>query len=194
MPFRPARQRGRAVTHVHDDAIVGDPASRAAARTAGLPWLRGGLVEHGRGIAADRGGQGLPLGAERHTQLMADSPMRDRLWAFIMQGEDLPYPTNRVDLDPTVRDVRGASRWPGSPTGGGRHELAASDHHGPRLEAVLKEMGAGWTTSPPRRGPATHGARPAVPESRHVMGTARMGTTRRHRWSTPRAGSTGWRT
>ena len=41
------------------------------------------------------------------TALMTDSPLRDRLWAFIMQGEDLPYATNRVDLDPTVRDVRG---------------------------------------------------------------------------------------
>ena len=47
-----------------------------------------------------------PWGAE-HKTLMRRSPMRDRLWAFTMQGEDLPQPTNRVDLDPTVRDVRG---------------------------------------------------------------------------------------
>ena len=49
MPFRTYGERGRSVTHVHDDMIVGDEASRAAAAEAGLPWLRGGLVEHGGG-------------------------------------------------------------------------------------------------------------------------------------------------
>ena len=39
--------KGRAVTHVHDDAVIVDDAARAAAREAGLPWIRGGLVEHG---------------------------------------------------------------------------------------------------------------------------------------------------
>ena len=48
-----------------------------------------------------------------------------------MQGEDLPQPTNRVDLDPTVRDVRGfpVARITYRPH---RHELVASAHHGPR--------------------------------------------------------------
>ena len=35
------------MTHVHDDAMIVDTASRAAAAEAGLPWIRGGLVEHG---------------------------------------------------------------------------------------------------------------------------------------------------
>ena len=35
---------------------------------------------------------------------MADSPARDKMVAFTMQGEDLPQATNRVDLDPGVRD------------------------------------------------------------------------------------------
>ena len=34
--------RGRAVTHLHDDAVIVDDAARAAARDAGLPWIRGG--------------------------------------------------------------------------------------------------------------------------------------------------------
>ena len=38
---------GRAVTHLHDDHIVADDAQRRAASDAGLPWLRGGIVEHG---------------------------------------------------------------------------------------------------------------------------------------------------
>ncbi len=174
MPFRLHGQRGRAVTHVHDDAIVGDDASRAAAKEAGLPWMRGGLVEHGSGNLPILEAQVYPWG-ESHAQLMRESPLRDRLAAFIMQGEDLPYATNRVDLDPTVRDVRGL------PVArvtyrGGRHERAASHHHGLRLEAVLKEMGAGWTMITTSPGVGYHGGLTPVPESRHVMGTTRMGT------------------
>ena len=47
LPFRLHGHRGRAVTHVHDDAVIGDDLSRAAAKEAGLPWIRGGMVEHG---------------------------------------------------------------------------------------------------------------------------------------------------
>lgn len=207
-PFRLHPERGRAVTTVHDDAIVGDDASRQAARDSGLPWLRGGMVEHA--------GQPLPVvealqypPGPGHRQLMEHSPMRDRLWAFIMQGEDVAQAANRVDLDPTIRDVHGlpVARVTYRPH---RHEQVAAAHWGPRLRAVLEQMGATWTaitTSPrwpePHRGArdpapgAGAGARrrrgreggsswagawdlprptpPAVPESRHVMGTARMG-------------------
>ena len=62
MPFRTYAERGRAVTHVHDDMIVGDDASRAAAAEAGLPWIRGGLVEHGGAGTSHHGGQAPPLG------------------------------------------------------------------------------------------------------------------------------------
>jgi choline dehydrogenase-like flavoprotein len=173
LPVRTHAERGRAVTHVHDDMIMGDDDTRAAAAAADLPWLRGGMVEHS--------GSGLPImeathypwGA-RHPQLMADSPIRQRLWAFIMQGEDLPYAGNRVDLDPTVRDARGfpVARVTYRP---GRHELAASAHYGPRLRAILREMGAEWTavTSSPGAGNATSPV--GIPESRHNMGTVRMG-------------------
>src|ERR1700694_603126 len=47
MPFRLHGHRGRSVTHLHDDHIVGDRASQTAAHQGGLPWIRGGLVEHG---------------------------------------------------------------------------------------------------------------------------------------------------
>jgi len=111
---------------------------------------------------------------------MRDSALRRRLWVFTMQGEDLPQATNRVDLDPTVRDAWGrpAGRVTYQPH---RHELAASEHYGAILEAVMSSAGAEWafsTTSPPvtldldaaRR----HGLGMA-PASYHVMGTARMG-------------------
>ncbi len=173
MPFRTYAERGRAVTHVHDDMIVGDGTTAAAAATAGLPWLRGGLVEHSGSGLPIMEAKHLPWG-EHHPALMADSPIRARLWAFIMQGEDLAYPDNRVDLDPRVKDARGfpAARITYRPR---RHELAASAHYGPQLEAILKEMGAEWTalTSSPGTGNAS--SPEAVPESRHNMGTVRMG-------------------
>ncbi|HTZ09858.1 MAG TPA: GMC family oxidoreductase [Acidimicrobiales bacterium] len=176
-PERLHGHKGRAVTHVHDDAMVVDDAARAAARAAGLPWIRGGLVEHG--------GPSLPImeaklyawGA-RHKRLMRSSPMRDRMWAFTMQGEDLPQLTNRVDLDPAVRDARGfpVARVTYRPH---RHELVASAHHAPVLLRVLEGMGATWTmtaTSPSMDDRDPRGVVGRVPMSRHVMGTTRMGT------------------
>jgi gluconate 2-dehydrogenase alpha chain len=164
-----------------------DDDARAAARAAGLPWIRGGMVEHGGGGHPVMEAQFYPWGPAHKTS-MAHSPLRDRLWAFIMQGEDLPQPTNRVDLDPTVRDVRGypVARITYRPH---RHELVASAHHGPRHMRVLDDMGATWsatTTSPLVEGAATtapfidaerfRGPISAIPASRHVMGTTRMGT------------------
>ena len=116
-------------------------------------------------------------GGQRHNSLMRDSPLRRRLWAFTMQGEDLPVASNRVDLDPVVRDVRGfpVARVTYKPH---KHELVASWHHGPRLAAVLEEMGASWTsvvTTPGSAGGPGEGKLSDVPQSRHVMGTVRMG-------------------
>ena len=58
----------------------------------------------------------------------------------------------------------------------GRHELAASKYHGKILQSVLEEMGAAWVIHTSSPGVSYHGvgATP-VPESRHVIGTARMG-------------------
>jgi choline dehydrogenase-like flavoprotein len=166
--------KGRSVTHVHDDAMVQDDDTRQAAAAAGLPWFRGGLVEHSGG--------GLPIMEARHSpwgrhhaQAMRESNLRERMWAFIMQGEDLPYATNTVDLSPSIRDARGfpVARVTYQP---GRHELAASKYHGKILQSVLEEMGAEWVIHTSSPGVSYHGvgATP-IPESRHVMGTVRMG-------------------
>ncbi len=58
----------------------------------------------------------------------------------------------------------------------GAHELAASKHHGKILQRVLEEMGAEYVIHTSSPGVSYHGigATP-VPESRHVIGTARMG-------------------
>jgi len=174
MPFRTYGERGRAVTHLHDDMIVGDDASRAAAAAAGLPWIRGGLVEHGGGGLPIMEAKHLPWG-EHHPALMADSAIRSHIWALIMQGEDLPYPGNRVDLDPAIKDARGfpVARITYRP---GRHELVASGHYGPRLVAILSEMGAEWTAATSSPGGGNASSPEAIPESRHNMGTVRMGT------------------
>lgn len=170
-------ERGRAVTEMHDDALIPDDASQRAAKEAGLPWMKGGMVEHG--------GPALPImeakfyrSGRAHKELMRNSPMREHLWAFTMQGEDLPVPTNRIDLDPAVRDVRGfpVARYTYRPHS---HEVAASAHHGPRLAAILERMGAEWTsivTSPGAKGQAGGRTTADAPMSRHVMGTARMGS------------------
>lgn len=174
-PFRLHAHRGRAVTHLMDDPIVGDTEARRAARAAELPYFRGGIVEHGGAGQPILEAVHLPPG-EPHSRMMLASPMRDRMAAFTMQGEDLPQAGNRIDLDPRVRDV-----W-GAPAGrvtysSHRHETECARHWAPRLEAVLREAGAErtfWVTSPPLREHRRPGADP-TPISRHVMGTARMG-------------------
>jgi choline dehydrogenase-like flavoprotein len=105
--------------------------------------------------------------------------MRDHVLAFCMQGEDLPQRTNRIDLDPGVRDIRGfpVARTTYQPH---RHEMVASEFHGARLEAILKESGADWTvtvSSPMLEGNffGISSVESKIPVSRHVMGTARMG-------------------
>ena len=170
-------ERGRAVTELQDDALIPDEASRAAAKEAGLPWMKGGMVEHGGPSLPILEAKIYPWGRS-HKESMRSSPMRDRMWAFTMQGEDLPVATNRIDLDPTIRDVRGfpVARYTYKPH---RHELAAAAHHGPRLAAILEAMGAGWTsivTSPGTAGGPGGRTTEHAPMSRHVMGTVRMGT------------------
>jgi gluconate 2-dehydrogenase alpha chain len=176
-PFRLHTMRGRCVTAAHDDSIVGDEAQRAAAKAAGLPWLRGGLTEHGGGnqpvAEAKLYGSG-----RHHGAAMRDSSLRDRLWVFTVQGEDLAQPTNRIDLDPTVKDAWGlpAGRVTYRPH---RHELALSAHVAPTHEAILRDAGADWvitTTSPPVNGEGDAMPNGSTPASYHIMGTCRMGT------------------
>ena len=70
-----------------------------------------------------------------------------------------------------------------------RHELAASDHVGPILEAVLRDAGAEWTivsSSPPL---GDHGADSPLgmaPASYHIMGPPEWEPTRATRWWAPK--------
>ncbi len=178
-PFPLYGERGRAVTHAHDDFIDGDDASAAAARDAGLPFIRGGLVEHGGAAGPVLESTGYGPGAH-HAASMRDSALRRRMWVFTLQAEDLCQPTNLVDLDPTIRDAWGrpAGRVTYAPH---RHELVTSAHYGPIQEAILREAGAEWAfsvTSPPTTDDVTAAKREGLgiaPASYHIMGTARMG-------------------
>lgn len=172
-------ERGRSVTHLHDDLMVDTPEMRRVAVDAGLPWVRGGVVEHGAANGPVE--EAITYGpGSHHLDSMRDSAIRRRMWVLTMQGEDLPQATNRVDLDPVVRDVWGmpAGRVTYSPH---RHELIASAHAGPLHEAVLLDAGAEVafsSTSPPLDDFDLHAASSPLgiaPASRHVMGTARMG-------------------
>ena len=178
MPMRIHGHIGRAVTHLQDDAILVDDESLTAARAAGLPWFKGGVVEHASPAHPILEAKLYPWG-RRHKEMMRESPMRDHLLGFCMQGEDLPLATNRVDLDPEIRDVRGfpVARTTYRPH---RHELAASAYHAEKLTAIMKAAGALWThtsTSPLVEGPAfaSHEKLSVIPASRHIAGTARMG-------------------
>jgi gluconate 2-dehydrogenase alpha chain len=173
-PFRLHGHRGRSVDYLHDDHMIIDDDVRRVARDHDLPYFRSGIVEHGGGSGPIIEAMFTPAG-ERHTREMLESHMRDCMWAFTIQGEDMPQPTNRIDLDPTVRDIHGF------PVGRAtydvhNHEVVASRYYGPKLEAIMMEAGADWTfyaTSPPLDGDRA-GARSAS-TSRHIMGTCRMG-------------------
>jgi len=172
-------ERGRDVTHVHDDLMIDTPELRAAAKAAGLAWLRGGITEHGSASGPVEEATLYPTGAA-HLASMAGSGLRRHMWVLTVQGEDLPQATNRVDLDPSVRDAWGmpAGRVTYRPH---RHELAASDFAAELHEAVLADAGAEVTfsaTSPPQHDLDQHRTSNPIgiaPASRHVMGTARMG-------------------
>ena len=173
-PFRLHGHRGRAVTHLHDDHMIIDDASLAYAKDHGLPYFRGGLTEHGGGSGPIIESMFTAPGVA-HTREMLDSTMRDCMFAFTIQGEDMPQVTNRIDLDPKIRDVHGFAA--GRATYDvHKHEVVASRFYGPQLEAIMREAGATSTlyaTSPPLDG--ERAGRYSASHSRHIMGTCRMG-------------------
>ena len=177
VPFRLHGHVGRSVTHLHDDHIVVDDLARKAARSAGLPSIKGGLVEHCTPSMVITEAKVYPWGAE-HRRRMRDSPMRERFLGFCMQGEDLPQLNNRVDLDPSVRDFRGlpVARATYEPH---RHEAVASQHHGDRLASIVRAAGGSnlLVASAPSTGDpgSLWFDRSRPPISRHIAGTARMG-------------------
>jgi gluconate 2-dehydrogenase alpha chain len=102
----------------------------------------------------------------RFKRLMRQSPGRDRSVVLVLQAEDAPQPTNRVDLDPAVRDIDGL---PVARVTYANHafELGARDFYSPKLLDILGAAGARWAAIAPQD---------AIPQSAHVMGTLRFGS------------------
>ena len=175
MPQRLHPHRGRSATHVMMEPCVPVTDSWLAKR-AGLPYLRGGVVEIGgspqlvdEALAYEQ----VPfLRRSRHKDWMRGSSLRDRMIGCQMLAEDLPQLANRVDLDPAVRDVYGlpVARVTYSPH---RHEWLASLHWAKRLREICVATGAERAlVYPAALGFASD---PTASHTRHVSGTLRMG-------------------
>ncbi len=179
--------RGRSTSHAVDDFADPEfPAAKIAAAAAGLPYLRGGVLELGgsqdpiseaetyRFVLSTALGSVKPFGAPLK-QLMRASLLRDRLAGLQMIAEDLPQPTNTVDLDPGVKDYRGVpvARITYAPH---QHELVAQTLYIPLITALIKASGADVAFAVPEVSsdlfPVAAGD---VPGGAHIMGGMRMG-------------------
>ena len=173
MPQRLHAYRGRAASHFMFEPCV---PTRDWAGWSGVPWLRGGVVEIGGSaylLDEAKVYDEIPfLRRTRHKDLMRSSPLRDRLLAMQMLGEDLPQLANRVDLDPEVRDVYGLPvaritySWH-------RHEKLASLYWGLRLRKVCQATGAERAFFYPAGLGLTRAE--VAANTRHQSGTLRMG-------------------
>lgn len=182
LPERAHGQRGKAVTHGVSDFRGVEPGGAAirVVQHEGAPRVfMGGTVEfgasQGQPITEDGGVYAIdlgPAGFRRGAALkdaLRDGALGQHLVGYIMQGEDAPQLTNRVDLDPTVRDVFGrpAARVTYRPHA---YEGTARGFYVPVMRTALANAGATRVFAAP--------AESALGEpttSRHVMGTLRMG-------------------
>ncbi len=153
--------RGRSVTHGFSDfrGVPGDPMRPLG----GIVELsaRAEVIAEAKTYAFDLGQRG-----RRLVSLMRESPLRDKIVALIMQAEDAPQATNRVDLDPEIRDLNGR---PVARVTYASHdyELSAREHYLPKMVEILQGAGAQFGLVDPIDVPSS---------SRHVMGTLRMGS------------------
>jgi gluconate 2-dehydrogenase alpha chain len=178
--------RGRSTTHNIDDFADPDyPGASDAAQAAGLPYIRGGVVEMGGSqevIAEALTYKGLleqaapekPFGTQ-FKQMMRASVLRDRLVGAQMIGEDLAYHQNFVDLDPKVRDANGfpVARITYAPR---QHELTAQKFYIEELTKLMKAAGADVTAAIPNTSSGSFPvAQGDVPGNAHIMGGMRIG-------------------
>jgi choline dehydrogenase-like flavoprotein len=153
--------RGRSVTHAITDfrGVPNDPNHPL-----------GGIVELGGGAgpileAVTYVDTTAPYGP-RLKALLRQSPFRDRVASLLLQGEDAPQLTNRVDLDPAIVDLDGL---PVARITYKSHafETSARDFYSPKLLDLLQGAGARYAFIAPTD---------AVPGASHLIGTLRFGT------------------
>ena len=179
--------RGRSTSHAVDDMADPDfPGAREFAQLNDLPYFRGGVLEMGGSqepIGEAKTYAGLlplltplkPFG-QHFKALMRASVLRDRLAGVQMIGEDLAQSTNRVDLDPTVVDIRGVpvARITYSPH---EHEITAQMFYLPIITDILKASGADAAAAVPQTSSDQFPiAAEDVPSGAHTMGGMRLGT------------------
>jgi choline dehydrogenase-like flavoprotein len=130
----------------------------------------GGIVEFGTQLHPVDEAKNLPVIGKGHKNYMRQSPVRDHLGVITLIGEDPPAPTNRVDLDPYVRDVYG---FPVARITYKSHpnDKRVERRYVPELKRILKEAGAAFVLSVPLS-ILTGG----IPNTKHILGTLRMGT------------------
>jgi choline dehydrogenase-like flavoprotein len=164
-PDRTHVHRGRTVSHMLDDfnssSDPGDPNN----------VFGGGVSELGGQFHPIAEAKYLPLIGESHKKWMRSSRFRDHMAALNIIGEDPPVLTNRVDLDDHVRDVYG---FPVARITYKSHpnDQKATQQFRPKMERILWEAGAIlvlWADALPIPGPD-------VPDTKHLLGTLRMGT------------------
>ena len=161
-------------TTLQIDDLVG-PFTGPEVQALGVPYVKGGLIQVGSGVTplleamtyAGYSGFGAA-----HKQLMQVSPLRRRVAGIQFVGEDLPLATNRVDLDPEVKDIHGmpVARVTYSPH---QHEKAAALLLGPRMAAMLQAT-PGAIASAILPNPLLSDSAPNT--TFHQAGTVRMGS------------------
>jgi choline dehydrogenase-like flavoprotein len=173
--------KGPSTTFTIDDFV--GPVRTDAARSAGLPYLKGGICEVGGTLLLfdEIGVYAAPPGSwgRVHKDLIRTGLIREHLAGLSMVGEDMPQLANRVDLDPRLRDVYGFP-IPRITRSAHRFEQVASEFFGPKLQALCQAAPGALTSAylPVGTGTELTGqggpfAGPAA--TAHVMGTARMG-------------------
>jgi gluconate 2-dehydrogenase alpha chain len=178
--------RGRSTTQCMEDYADPDfPGARAAARLAGLPYIRGGLCELGgsqQPIAEGKFYQeilgllpGVQLFGSVFKDLMRTSILRDRLAGVNLIGTDLPYLSNNVTLDPKVTDLNGQP-VPRITYALGTHEQVAQLFYLLPITAMLAAAGATlFAAIPDSLARQVGGGTP--PDTKHVMGGMQMGVS-----------------
>ncbi|MBI4816949.1 MAG: GMC family oxidoreductase [Deltaproteobacteria bacterium] len=150
--------RGRVATHGFSDFTVSDGSEG---------FIRGGYVELGGQIRPVEAGSQFPW--LLHKELITNGPYIRRIATAAIMGEDVPQLENRVELDPSLRDIYGRSA-PRITYRRHEHDQAMIDRYLPKLEAVAREAGASDVI-------VDDGLkRDGYPTTRHLLGTTRMGT------------------
>ncbi|MBI2891121.1 MAG: GMC family oxidoreductase [Nitrospirae bacterium] len=152
--------KGRSLTHALADFTVN--------RTGESGFLRGGIVELGGHIDPISVGKTLPPG-RLHKLLMRGGEVWSKIAPVAMIAEDMPVFSNRLDLDPTVRDVYGqpVPRFTYRPH---LRDLALVERYTPALMEIATAAGASSVFTATRA--ALTGG---IPQTFHIHGTARMG-------------------